>query len=386
MVARRVALRAPWPARIVVFGATGYTGRLVAERLVGPGERPVLAGRDGGAAGRRWRSGSAAWRPSRPTRCARTRCSRCVERGRRLISTVGPFAKWGEPAVRAAIAAGATYLDSTGEPAFIRRVFEEFGGAGASATGAALLTAMGYDFVPGALAGALALRARPAPDAVRVDVGYYSLGDGRARGQRRHARVARRRDARRRASRSATGAMRARARGRARALVHVKGKERAGDLGRRRGALRRCPPPTRGCARSTSTSAGSARWRAPLQAGALAGSSLLARARACARRCRRPASGWSAMASGPEAGTTPATRCRGSPASRLRRGRRAAGRGPRHRRRRVRLHRRLPGLGGARRAAGPGVDGTGALGPVEAFGLDELERGCAEAGLSRLAA
>ena len=31
--------------RIVVFGATGYTGRLVAERLAGAGERPVLAGR-----------------------------------------------------------------------------------------------------------------------------------------------------------------------------------------------------------------------------------------------------------------------------------------------------------------------------------------------------
>src|SRR6186997_427736 len=31
--------------RIVVFGATGYSGRLVAERLVAAGERPVLAGR-----------------------------------------------------------------------------------------------------------------------------------------------------------------------------------------------------------------------------------------------------------------------------------------------------------------------------------------------------
>ena len=97
-----------------------------------------------------------------PTRCARTPCSPLVEPGDVLVSTVGPFAKWGEPAVRAAIAAGATYLDSTGEPAFIRRVFDEFGPRG-RARGAALLTAMGYDFVPGALAGALAL-ARPASE------------------------------------------------------------------------------------------------------------------------------------------------------------------------------------------------------------------------------
>ena len=40
-----------------------------------------------------------------------------------LISTVGPFAKWGLPAVRAAVAAGCIYLDTTGEPDFIRRVF-----------------------------------------------------------------------------------------------------------------------------------------------------------------------------------------------------------------------------------------------------------------------
>ena len=40
-----------------------------------------------------------------------------------------------------------------------------------------LLTAMGYDWVPGQLAGALALEAAGA-DAVRVDVGYYSLGAG----------------------------------------------------------------------------------------------------------------------------------------------------------------------------------------------------------------
>ena len=32
--------------RIVLFGATGYTGRLTAEALAGSGSEPVLAGRD----------------------------------------------------------------------------------------------------------------------------------------------------------------------------------------------------------------------------------------------------------------------------------------------------------------------------------------------------
>jgi short subunit dehydrogenase-like uncharacterized protein len=34
--------------RIVLFGATGYTGRLTAQALVDRGARPVLAGRDSG--------------------------------------------------------------------------------------------------------------------------------------------------------------------------------------------------------------------------------------------------------------------------------------------------------------------------------------------------
>ena len=44
-----------------------------------------------------------------------------------LVSTAGPFLKVGRPAVAAATDAGAIYLDSAGEPPFIRQVFEEFG-------------------------------------------------------------------------------------------------------------------------------------------------------------------------------------------------------------------------------------------------------------------
>lgn len=50
-----------------------------------------------------------------------------VEAGDVLLSTVGPFTQWGGPAVEAAIERGAWYLDSTGEPPFIRRVFEKYG-------------------------------------------------------------------------------------------------------------------------------------------------------------------------------------------------------------------------------------------------------------------
>ena len=71
--------------------------------------------------------------------------------------------------------AGAIYLDSSGEPPFIRQVFEEFGPL-AERTGAVLLTAFGYDYVPGNLAGALALQAA-GPAAARVQVGYFVRGN-----------------------------------------------------------------------------------------------------------------------------------------------------------------------------------------------------------------
>ncbi len=162
--------------RIVLFGATGYTGSLIAERLVAAGERPVLAGRDPG------RLRELADRLGGRCEVAKADVFRqnsvfsLVGRGDVLVSTVGPFAKHGTVAVRAAIAAGATYLDSAGEPSFIRRVFEHFDGP-ARKQESALLTAMGYDWVPGCLAGALAVE-DAGEAAVRVDVGYYTLGGG----------------------------------------------------------------------------------------------------------------------------------------------------------------------------------------------------------------
>src|SRR5215210_1844801 len=52
-----------------------------------------------------------------------------VEEGDVLVTTVGPFARWGQPAAAAATTRDAHYIDSTGEPAFIREVFERYGPA-----------------------------------------------------------------------------------------------------------------------------------------------------------------------------------------------------------------------------------------------------------------
>jgi short subunit dehydrogenase-like uncharacterized protein len=91
-----------------------------------------------------------------------------------LITTVGPFLQLGRAAVDAAVDAGVVYLDSTGEPPFVRRVFED-DGRRAAATGAALIPAFGLDYVPGNLAAALALE-KAGDRAHRVDVGYSLSG------------------------------------------------------------------------------------------------------------------------------------------------------------------------------------------------------------------
>ncbi len=159
--------------RIVVFGATGYTGRLTAEALVALGERPVLAARSADRV--RALAGELGGLDTALADVGRPETVRAlVERGDVLVATVGPFVRYGHPAVEAAVAAGAAYIDSTGEPVFIRAVFERYGPA-AAPSGAALMTAMGYDWVPGNLAGALAAE-RAGPAAVRVDTGYYFTG------------------------------------------------------------------------------------------------------------------------------------------------------------------------------------------------------------------
>ena len=364
--------------RIVVFGATGYTGRLVAERLAGAGERPVLAGRSPERLGElAERLGGLETAQADVLRA--NSVAALVREGDVLVSTVGPFVRWGESAVRAAVSGRATYLDSTGEPPFIRRVFEQHGPR-AERAGVALMTAMGFDFVPGALAGALALREGGA-DAVRVDVGYYSLGAGAgaaSKGTRRSMVGISLDDAfafRGGRLRTARSAERVRS-------FPVKGGERpAVSVG---GAEHFSLPAAFPRVHEVNVYLG---WFGPLsrpmQAGTLVGS---VATRVPGVRGVLEAAGMrlAELGDGPEPGTTPgglswiAAEAYDGAGERL-------------------SEAHLSGVDGyaftaeflawaARAAAAGRVRGTGAIGPVEAFGLDELERGCAAAGLSRAGA
>ncbi|MGW4399346.1 saccharopine dehydrogenase family protein [Amycolatopsis nivea] len=159
--------------RIVVFGATGYTGGLVLESLVRRGVRPVLAGRNRSAL-----DALAADHGDLEIAVADVSDPASLRSlagpGDVLIATVGPFDRIGHAAAQAAADAGAHYLDSTGEVGFVRDVRARHHER-AVETGAAMVPAFGYDYVPGILAGALA--AQEAGDDVRsLEIGYFATG------------------------------------------------------------------------------------------------------------------------------------------------------------------------------------------------------------------
>ena len=161
-------------SRIIVFGATGLTGRLTAAALVKRGRHPVLAGRSQARLEEVNRELEGDLELAVADAADPASLERLAERGDVLVSTVGPFVRSGEATVHAALAKGAHYLDSNGEPPFTRRVFEQHGPAALEA-GISMLTAFGWESVLGNVAGARALQDGGAA-AVRVDIGYFYTG------------------------------------------------------------------------------------------------------------------------------------------------------------------------------------------------------------------
>jgi short subunit dehydrogenase-like uncharacterized protein len=70
-----------------------------------------------------------------------------ARRTRVVITTVGPYLEHGEPLVAACAAAGTDYVDLTGEPEFVDRMYVEHHAA-AVASGARIVHACGFDSVP----------------------------------------------------------------------------------------------------------------------------------------------------------------------------------------------------------------------------------------------
>ena len=111
------------PKKIVVFGATGYAGGLAVDALLLRGVRPVLAAREADLLPELARRlGGLDHQLADVTKPETVRA--LVDADDVLITTVGPFERFGYTTAQAAADAGAHYIDSTGEVGFVRDLRE----------------------------------------------------------------------------------------------------------------------------------------------------------------------------------------------------------------------------------------------------------------------
>lgn len=138
---------------IVLFGATGFVGRLTAHHLAAhapEGVRIALAGRSPErlAAVRAGLPGTAAHWPLVTADALDPRAmARLAARTRVVCTTVGPYATYGMPLAAACARAGTHYCDLAGEVLFVRASIDG-NHAAASASGARIVHACGFDTVP----------------------------------------------------------------------------------------------------------------------------------------------------------------------------------------------------------------------------------------------
>jgi short subunit dehydrogenase-like uncharacterized protein len=142
---------------LVLFGATGFTGGLTARYLAekGPeGLRWALAGRNRGKLEAVRSSlepllGAGVLAPDLLVADAADApaLAKVAEATRVVITTVGPYALYGEPLVAACAVAGTDYVDLTGEPEFVDRMWLGYHQR-ARASGARLVHCCGFDSIP----------------------------------------------------------------------------------------------------------------------------------------------------------------------------------------------------------------------------------------------
>lgn len=139
---------------VIVYGASGYTGRLVAEHLarrygVGGEVKWAMAGRNAAKLAEvRDEIGAP---KDTPLIVADSddpaSLDAMVRRAKAVVTTVGPYQLYGDYLIAACAAAGTDYLDLTGEPNWMHKTIAKLD-ATAKQTGARLCHSCGFDSIP----------------------------------------------------------------------------------------------------------------------------------------------------------------------------------------------------------------------------------------------
>lgn len=180
---------------IVVFGATGFTGQLTAQYLAchgGDKLKWALAGRNP-AKLEQVRAGLAELDPA----CASLALLhadvddadslRTVAKATKVvITTVGPYIRYGEPLVAACAESGTDYVDLTGEPEFVDRMWLAYHDK-AKASGARIVNACGFDSIPHDLGAYFTVQ--QLPDDVPLSVEGFVKAGGEISGGTWHSAI-----------------------------------------------------------------------------------------------------------------------------------------------------------------------------------------------------
>ena len=148
---------------ILLFGATGYTGRLTALALARRGASFAISGRSLSKLDAVAREcGDPEIRPANVGDT--DSLVSALDGTKVLLTCVGPFEHLGHTAVEAALEANVHYIDSTGEGTFIGRLFERDGAA--HSAGIAMAPALAFDEVPADVAATLACEGMDRPELI----------------------------------------------------------------------------------------------------------------------------------------------------------------------------------------------------------------------------
>ncbi|MDP3847849.1 MAG: saccharopine dehydrogenase NADP-binding domain-containing protein [Pseudomonas sp.] len=149
----------------LIYGANGYTGRLIALHAKSLGLQPILAGRSADIR----RMGEETGLPVRQFDLSNSiACAKALADVQLVLNCAGPFSATAAPMLQACLAAGAHYLDITGEYS----VFEHAHSLHETAqtAGIVICPGVGFDVVPTDCL-AVALKAAM-PDAIELSLGF----------------------------------------------------------------------------------------------------------------------------------------------------------------------------------------------------------------------
>jgi short subunit dehydrogenase-like uncharacterized protein len=137
---------------IVLYGATGFVGKLTAEYLAraGGSARIALAGRSAErvlAIRQTLGESAQSWPIITADASSPSSLNDMAARSQVVVTTVGPYAKYGLPLVAACAAAGTDYADLTGEPNFVRESIDLYHKQAVD-TGARIVHSCGFDSIP----------------------------------------------------------------------------------------------------------------------------------------------------------------------------------------------------------------------------------------------